>query len=76
MRKATVEITMLNGGIWFMPEEELVSMGVPETPMAIINQYLRGSKGPTMRVNSVAEMTGDDVYINVSQISEVSVTYD
>ena len=75
MRKATIELTLMNGSSWFLPEEELTSADITETPMAVVNQYLRGSRGPTVRVNSVEDMSGEDVYINVNMISEVRVSY-
>lgn len=75
MRKKTVKITLLNNTEWYVPEKEFNTFNVPETPDAVISNYIRGSKGPLIRVNSLADMTGEYKLINANYIVEVDITY-
>lgn len=75
MRKKVVELKTINGGIWYVPEEEFTSFNVPETPESVISNYIRGSKGPLIKVNNQADMAGETKYINANFIVEVKITY-
>lgn len=75
MGEVTIALTLLNGNVWYVSEDKLSSAGISESGISVINQYLRGSRGATLEVNSQADMGGDNVYINVNHISEIEITY-
>lgn len=74
-RAKTVQIKMMNGDLWYVPEEEFSSFGTPEDPYSVISNYIRGSRGPLLKVNSLADMTGTESQVNGNLILEVTVTY-
>lgn len=75
MRQKTVEITLIDGSVWYVPKEEFTHFNVTETPDAIISNYIRGSRGPLLKVNKLANMTGEVEHINANFILKVKVTY-
>lgn len=74
-RSKTVELTMINAAKFYVPEEELNTFGVPETPDSVIGNYIKGSRGPMLRVNTLADMSGEVHFINPIQIVSMKVTY-
>lgn len=75
MRKKTVRITLIDGSEWYVPDSEFSHFNVPETPDAILSNYVRGSRGPFIRVNSMEDFTGEWEHINANFISRFKVTY-
>lgn len=75
MRSKTVEIKMINGDTWYVPKEEFNSFNVPESPESILGSFIRGSRGPLIKVNAMADMSGEYKHINASFILDVKVTY-
>ena len=75
-RKKTVEITMIDGTKGFVPAHEFETFGVPETAEAVIGSYIAGSKGPILKVNTLADMSGTYFYVNPHLIVSFTVVYD
>lgn len=74
-RPKTLEVKMNNGDVFFVNENEYNSMGISDSPDAFIGGYIRGSRGPMLRVNTLVDMTGAEHYINPSLISSLRITY-
>jgi hypothetical protein len=74
-RAKTVELTDVNGAKWFVHEEVFNLAGVPETPDSVIGNYIHGSRGPLLKVNTLANMTGEEIYLNPNAIVSMKVTY-
>lgn len=73
-RPKTVQITMITGTEYFVPEAEFNSMGIPESPDSVIGNYIRGTRGPMLRVNTLADMTGTYKYVNPQMIVDLDIT--
>lgn len=74
-RVYTVRVTLIDGSEWFVPIEELTSGGITETPESVIGGFMRGTRGSTLKVNTLANMTGDKELINPSFIIRAKVTF-
>jgi len=75
MREKVMELTMQSGVKYFVPNEDLYSMGVSESPDSYVGSYVVGSRGPMMRVLTALDATGEERFINPSQIESMKVTY-
>ncbi|WCS69434.1 hypothetical protein Goe24_00540 [Bacillus phage vB_BsuM-Goe24] len=74
-RTKKVEITMIDQKVWYVNTEDLNTLGVSESPDSFIGNYIRGSRGPMLRVNAAADMTGEERFINPALIVDLKVTY-
>jgi hypothetical protein len=74
-RAKTVELTDVNGAKWFVPEDEFNSGGVPESPDSVIGNYMHGSRGPMIKVNTLSTMLGEWHFLNPDAIVSMKVTY-
>ena len=74
-RPKTVEVTDINGMTWYVAKEEFELGGVPEQPDSVIGNYIRGSRGPMLRVNSQEDMKGIEAFLNPCMIVTMKVTY-
>jgi hypothetical protein len=74
-RAKVVEITDVNGVKCFVPEELFNLGGVPESPDSVIGGYINGSRGPMLRVNTLADMSGEYYFLNPEAIVSMKVTY-
>lgn len=78
MRDKKVELTLIDGSIWYVPSSEFSHFDVPEDPVAILSNYIRGSRGPLLQVYSEhteSGLSGEKRYINANFIASVKVTY-
>lgn len=67
---------MINGKVWYVPNDEFTHFNVAEHPIAILSNYVRGSRGPFIKVNSEPDMTGEVRYVNANHIIDVGITYE
>jgi hypothetical protein len=74
-RKKTVKLTMINNSICYVPEDEFNSAGVPESPDSVIGNYIKGSRGPMLRVNAMEDMSGKSYFVNPRMIVDMEVIY-
>jgi len=75
MREKVIELTMQSGVKFYVPSEDLNSLGVPESPDSYVGNHLVGSRGPMLRVLTALDGTGEERFINPSQIESMKVTY-
>jgi len=76
MQPKTVRITMLDGSQWYVPEDTFVHAGVSERADSIISNYIRGTRGPLLKVNKNADMSGEYEKVNAHFILSMHVEYE
>ncbi|AXH71102.1 hypothetical protein BSP36_059 [Bacillus phage BSP36] len=74
-RAKQLAITMIDQKVWYVHTDELNTFDVSESPDSFIGSYIRGSRGPMLRVNAAADMTGEERFINPALIVDLKVTY-
>lgn len=74
-REKTLELKLVTGDVCFVHRDEYDTMGIPDEPMSFIGSYIVGSRGPMLRVNTLADMTGTETFINPRHIVSLQVTY-
>lgn len=74
-RNKTVELTMVSGAKYYVPAEEFNSANIPESPDSVIGNYIRGRRGPMLKVNTLEDMSGEQLYVNPQLIESMKVTY-
>jgi hypothetical protein len=75
-RKAfTIELTVMGGLKYFIYPDELHIGGIPDNPTTYIGQFIAGNRGPMLRVNTVEDLSGDQLYINPKMIISMRVIY-
>lgn len=74
-RAKTVKLSLQDSTICYVPEEEFNLGGVPEKPDSVIGNYIHGSRGPMLRVNPNADMSGEYYFINPQMVIGMWVTY-
>lgn len=75
MKRRTVTVTMINGDVWYVPEDTFVSIGVPETPTSVLQDFIRKSRGPLLLVTA-QEDGGEQRYINANFILDINIAYE
>ena len=76
MREKIVEVTLIDGTTWYVNDDIFMTFNVPEEPKSMISSFIRGSRGPLLKVNTKHTYDGEDRYINANFIISVKVYYD
>jgi uncharacterized protein YlzI (FlbEa/FlbD family) len=74
-RKKTIELTMMSGAKYFVNTADMETLGVADNPESYVNEYIRGTRGGLMRVNTLENGTGNEHFINGAMIESITVTY-
>jgi uncharacterized protein YlzI (FlbEa/FlbD family) len=74
-RSKTIELTMMSGAKYFVDTADMNTLGVADNPDSYVNQYIRGTRGGLMRVNTMSDGTGTEHFINAALIESMTVTY-
>jgi uncharacterized protein YlzI (FlbEa/FlbD family) len=74
-RKKTIELTMMSGAKYFVNTADMNTLGVADNPESYVNEYIRGSRGGMMKVNTMSDGTGTEHSINPAMIESMTVTY-
>ena len=75
MRKKSIELTMITGEKYFVDTADMYSGGIADNPESYIGNYISGTRGPMMRVNTLVDGSGTEHYINPKMIVSMTVTY-
>lgn len=74
-RQKDVRLTMYDGTYVYVPAEEFNLGGIPESPESVIGNYIKGSRGPLLRVNTAADMSGEELHVNPQAIVAMKIIY-
>jgi len=77
MREKLVEVTLIDGTTWYVNDGDVFNtFNVPEDPLSVIASFIRGSRGPFLRVNTKHTLDGEDRHINANYIISMKIYYD
>lgn len=71
----TVQVTTILNIAYYVPAAEFNSGGVPDSPDSVIGNYIKGSRGPMLLVNTLADLSGNWFYLNPKHIVHMTVAY-
>lgn len=72
---SAVSIKMLDGTTYYVSMTEFNSGGVPEKADSVIGNYIHGSRGPMLKVNTAADFTGSELFVNPKLIVTMTPTF-
>ncbi|QIW88660.1 hypothetical protein P59_062 [Bacillus phage P59] len=74
-REKTIELTMMSGAKYFVSSADMGTLGISDNPESYVNGYIRGTRGGMMRVNTLADGSGVEHFINAALIESMTITY-
>lgn len=74
-RDKDVELTLQNGVKVFLDKSYLESGGVSNNIESLIGDAVRGSATPILKVNSLADMSGDISFVVAQNVMSFKITY-
>lgn len=72
---SAVSIKMMDGTTYYVPMAEFNVGGVPEKAASVIGNYIHGSRGPMLKVNTTADFTGTELFVNPKLIVSMNPSY-
>lgn len=74
-RDKDVELSLQNGVKVFLDKSYLESAGIANNIESLMGDAVRGSATPILKVNSLADMTGEISYVIAQNVMSFKITY-